>query len=57
MRLRRQSDEDSAGWEIAPQRSPNRRDGSARTQVANSFIVSLRLGAGLGRQILVPSQF
>ena len=34
-----------------------RREGSARTQVANSFIVSLRFGAGLGRQILVPSEF
>ena len=34
-----------------------RRAGSGRTQVANSFIVSLRFGAGLGRQILVPSEF
>ena len=34
-----------------------RRAGSARTQVANSFIVSLRFGDGLGRQNFVPFGF
>jgi hypothetical protein len=30
------------------------REASARTQLANSFMVSLRLGDGLGMQILAP---
>ena len=33
------------------------REGSARTQFANSFIVSLRFGDGLGMQIFVPPGF
>ena len=33
------------------------REMSALTQLANSFIVSLRLGDGLGKQILVPFGF
>jgi hypothetical protein len=33
------------------------RETSARTQPANSFIVSLRLGDGLGIQIFVPFEF
>jgi hypothetical protein len=33
------------------------RETSARTQPANSFIVSLRLGDGLGIQIFVPLGF
>ena len=33
------------------------REGSDRTQTANSFIVSLRLGDGLGMQIFVPFEF
>ena len=37
--------------------SSTRREGSDRTQVANSFIVTLRLGDGLGMQIFVPPGF
>src|SRR5215471_7507260 len=33
------------------------RAASAITQVTNSFMVALRLGAGVGRQILDPSEF
>jgi hypothetical protein len=33
------------------------RDISARTQLANSFIVSLRFGVGLGMQIFAPLEF
>src|SRR5215510_8968119 len=41
----------------ADARQLNSAGSSARTQLANSFMVSLRLGAGLGMQIFVPSVF
>ena len=37
--------------------SSSLRETSARTQPANSFIVSLRFGDGLGMQIFVPFEF